>query len=143
MFDIGWQELFIVGLLALIVVGPKDLPRVIRTVSGVLRKVKGMAREFQSGLDEVVRDAELQEMRKELQAQGDEIQRNVSDRIDPSGDLTGDFDFSEEERELQSALNDDDTPAEHYEPELPDETPSAENTADAGDAASDQPKKDG
>ena len=46
MFDIGWQELFIVGVLALLVVGPRDLPRTLRTVMGYVRKAKGMAREF-------------------------------------------------------------------------------------------------
>lgn len=142
MFDIGWQELFIVGLLALLVVGPKDLPRVIRTVSGVLRKAKGMAREFQSGLDEVVREADLQDMRKELEAQGDEIKRNVSDNIDPSGDLTGDLDFSKEQMELESSMNmDDDTPAETYEPEIIAETPSEDSPAAVGD--DDKPKQNG
>ena len=55
MFDIGWQELFILAVLAIIVIGPKDLPRTIKTVTGWLRKARSMARELQSGIDDVVR----------------------------------------------------------------------------------------
>lgn len=120
MFDIGWQELFIVGLLALIVVGPKDLPRVIRTVSGVLRKVKGMAREFQSGLDDVVRESELSDMRKQLEEQTEGMKDDFADEMDPTGDLTGEFDFTEEQAALEKSVRDDDSPAEHYEPEIPE-----------------------
>jgi sec-independent protein translocase protein TatB len=104
MFDIGWQELFVIGLLALIVVGPKDLPRVIRTISGVIRKAKGMAREFQSGLDEVVREAELDDMRKELTAQGDDLAKEIAPP-DLTGDLAADLDFSKETMELEAAAN--------------------------------------
>ena len=57
MFDIGWQELFILAVLAIIVIGPKDLPRTIKTVTGWLRKARSMARELQSGIDDVVREA--------------------------------------------------------------------------------------
>ncbi|MEP2543110.1 MAG: Sec-independent protein translocase protein TatB, partial [Alphaproteobacteria bacterium] len=43
MFDIGWQELFIVAILAIIVIGPKDLPRAVRTVMRAIRKLRSMA----------------------------------------------------------------------------------------------------
>ncbi len=56
MFDIGWQEIFVIAVFALIVIGPKDLPRALKTVTGVIRKMKGMARDFQSGMDDIVRD---------------------------------------------------------------------------------------
>ena len=62
MFDIGWQELFILAVLAIIVIGPKDLPRTIKTVTGWLRKARSMARELQSGIDDVVREAEIDEL---------------------------------------------------------------------------------
>ena len=65
MFDIGWQELFIVAILAIIVIGPKDLPRAVRTVMRAIRKLRSMAGEFQSGLDEVAREAELDDIRRE------------------------------------------------------------------------------
>ncbi len=70
MFDIGWPELMVVMVIALIVIGPKDLPAAIRTVTMILRKVRGMAAEFQSGLDEIAREAGV-----------DEIKRSVDDVV--------------------------------------------------------------
>ncbi len=66
MFDIGWQELFVVALLALIVVGPKDLPRAIRTMSAWIRKARKLGHEFQAGVNEMVREAELDDVKKQL-----------------------------------------------------------------------------
>lgn len=74
MFDLGWSELLIIGLVTLLVVGPKELPRVLRTVRQVLAKAKAMAREFQSGVDDMIREADVEDMRKEindLKAQAD------------------------------------------------------------------------
>lgn len=105
MFDIGWQELFVIGILALIVVGPKDLPRVIRTISGMIRKAKGMAREFQSGLDEVIREAELDDMRKELETQTEGMRADLAGNDILPPDLTAELDFANEQRELDAAVN--------------------------------------
>src|SRR3989344_4414157 len=55
MFDIGWQELFLIAVVALIVIGPKDLPRVMRTVMAGIRKAREMARDPPDGLEEVAR----------------------------------------------------------------------------------------
>ena len=68
MFDLGWSELFIVGLITLLVVGPKELPRVLRTISQVMAKARGLAREFQSSVDEMVRESELDDLKKEIHA---------------------------------------------------------------------------
>lgn len=64
MFDIGWPELLIVALLLLIVVGPKDLPVVLRTLGRYLGKVRAMGREFTSTLEEVAKEAELDDVVK-------------------------------------------------------------------------------
>ena len=56
MFDIGWQELFLIGVVTLVVVGPKDLPRVLRTGARFLHKARAMSREFQNGLAEMARE---------------------------------------------------------------------------------------
>jgi sec-independent protein translocase protein TatB len=65
MFDIGWQELLVLAVLAIIVIGPKDLPRAIKTVTYWIRKARSMARDLQDGLDEVVREAELDDIKRE------------------------------------------------------------------------------
>jgi len=93
MFDIGWQELFIVAVLALIVVGPKDLPRTLRTVTQLVRKARGMAREFQSGLDEVIRESELDDIKKEVRKTASlDLEKEVRETVDPTGSLTAEFD---------------------------------------------------
>jgi sec-independent protein translocase protein TatB len=64
MFDIAPSELMLVGTVALIVIGPKDLPKAMRFVGQWVGKARGMARHFRSGIDEMVRQAEMEEMEK-------------------------------------------------------------------------------
>ena len=78
MFDIGWQELFILAVLAIIVVGPKDLPRAIQTVTHWIRKARSMARDLQDGLDDVVREAELDDIKTEAN-------KMMGEGFDPQG----------------------------------------------------------
>ncbi len=66
MFNIGLPELIIISVVALLVVGPKELPRAIAGVSKAVRKVRGMAREFQSGIDSIVRETELQDVTRDV-----------------------------------------------------------------------------
>ena len=85
MFDIGWQELFIVGVLALIVVGPKDLPRVLRTATQAIGKARALAREFQNGVNEVVREADLDDIRKQVDAQKWDVDKALETALDHDG----------------------------------------------------------
>ncbi len=64
MFDIGYTELLVIAIVALVVIGPKDLPRVMRTVGAWVGRARGMARHFRSGIDTMMREAELEEMEK-------------------------------------------------------------------------------
>jgi sec-independent protein translocase protein TatB len=75
MFDIGYSELLIIAVVALIVIGPKDLPRVMRTVGNWVGKARGMARHFRSGLDTMMREAELEEMDKKWREENERIMR--------------------------------------------------------------------
>ena len=63
MFDVSWSEMLIVGVLALIFVGPKDLPRMMREVGRWVGKARGMARQFQRAMDDAAREADLDELR--------------------------------------------------------------------------------
>ena len=67
MFDIGWTELLIVGIVALIVIGPRELPKTLRTIGQMMTKVRRMASEFQGQFNEAIREAELDELRKEAE----------------------------------------------------------------------------
>ena len=93
MFDIAPTELLIVALVALVVIGPKDLPRVMRTVGNWVGKAKGMARHFRSGLDTMMREAELEEMERKWKEENARIMREFpsvevpkSDAAPPAGE---------------------------------------------------------
>lgn len=82
MFDIGWTELVVIAVVAILVIGPKDLPRAMRTVGKWSGKMKRMAREFQGQFNEALREAELDEVKKEVAALA---------KIDPMADLKKDL----------------------------------------------------
>jgi sec-independent protein translocase protein TatB len=65
MFDVGSGELLLVAIVALLVVGPKDLPRLLRTIGHWVGKARGAARHFRTGIDAMIREAELEEMQKQ------------------------------------------------------------------------------
>ncbi len=120
MFDIGWQELFIVAVLALLVIGPKDLPRALRTMGKWVRKARTLAREFQGGLDDVMREADLDDVKNQLvSASGLDIGQEIENTIDPTGDISRDMDMSDIETDLGTAARagSDSTAAAEAEPE--------------------------
>ena len=63
MLDLGWQELFLISLVAIIVAGPKDLPVLIRSITKCFRTVKSIVWTFQDSLEEIARETELQKFR--------------------------------------------------------------------------------
>lgn len=67
MFDIGWSELVLIGAVALIVIGPKELPGTLRTIGAAVAKLRRMAGEFQSQFQDAMREAELDEARKTVE----------------------------------------------------------------------------
>ena len=75
MFDVAPSELLLVAVVALVIIGPKDLPRVLRLVGQWVGKAKGVARQFRSGFDEMVREAELREMEEKWRAENERIMR--------------------------------------------------------------------
>ncbi len=66
MFDIAWSELLIIGIVALIVIGPKELPATLRTVGQWMGKVRRMAAEFQGQFQEAMREAEIDQLKKDM-----------------------------------------------------------------------------
>ncbi len=75
MFGIDSGELLIIALVALLVIGPKDLPRAMRTIGQFVGRARGMARHFRSGIDTMIREAELEEMEKQWKANNERIMR--------------------------------------------------------------------
>ena len=71
MFDIGWSELVVIAVVALIVIGPKELPGVLRMVGQYMRKIRGMASEFQGQFQEAMREAEMADLKKHVDEMSD------------------------------------------------------------------------
>ena len=84
MFDIGWPEMLIVGMIALFVVGPKELPHVLMTMSRYWRKIRGVAMDFRGQFDDMIREAELDDIRKEVDQVG---KLDISSHLDLDVDL--------------------------------------------------------
>jgi sec-independent protein translocase protein TatB len=97
MFDIGWGELVVIGVIALIVIGPKELPAVLRTVGRTMNKVRRMAGEFQGQFQEALREAELHDLKK----QADDIASTVSGSV---GDLSSINPMAETQKEIENAF---------------------------------------
>ena len=98
MFDIGWQELLVLATLAIIVIGPKDLPRAIRSVTHWIRKARGMARSLQDGLDDMVREAELDDIKKQANS-------IMSSDLNPANTIARELDMTDEQQEWAKAVD--------------------------------------
>jgi sec-independent protein translocase protein TatB len=86
-FDIGWPELMVIGVVALIVIGPKDLPAALRVAGYWVRKARSMSREFQSSVEQMLREAELDEVRQELKKVTEiNLDHEVNKIMDPAMD---------------------------------------------------------
>ena len=88
LLDFGWSELMLIGIVALVVIGPKDLPKALRVAGFWVRKARTLSREFQSSIEQMVREAELDEMRQELKKATEiDLDKEFRQTIDPSGSL--------------------------------------------------------
>jgi sec-independent protein translocase protein TatB len=77
MFDISWTEFLLIGVVALIVIGPKELPGVMRTMGQWTRKIRSMAGDFQNQFQEAMREAEMADLKKEV----DDMAQGIKDGI--------------------------------------------------------------
>jgi sec-independent protein translocase protein TatB len=120
MFDISWSEFLVIGVVALVVIGPKELPGVLRTLGQYTRKVRRMATEFQNQFQEAMREAEMADLKKEVDAMASDIKN-----YDPLKDVRGDVEAMG--KDIESSLKAEPTPA----------APKAEPPIDGGFAVSD------
>jgi sec-independent protein translocase protein TatB len=97
MFDISWTEFLLIGVVALIVIGPKELPAVLRTLGQWTRKVRGMAADFQNQFQEAMREAEMADLKKQV----DDMARDIKE-YDPLKDVRADVEAAG--KEIQSSF---------------------------------------
>jgi|SRR6185312_2798113 len=87
MFDIGWSEMLIIGVVALVVIGPKELPGALKTFAYWMKQARKLAREFQSGVDDMIRQAELDEAKQAVEDARRKINSDIENAIDPTGEV--------------------------------------------------------
>ena len=122
MFDFSWSEILLVAVVALMVVRPKDLPQVLKVAAQFMRKARGMAREFQSGLEEMVREAELHEVKQEIERTAStDFGAELEHSIDPGGHVAKSLDLQAENAAADPLMAPESKPAA-----LPAEAPAPE-----------------
>ena len=115
MLDMSWGEVMVIGGVALIVIGPKDLPKALRTVGQMTAKLRRLAGEFQSQFNEAMREAELDEVRKDLQGLNTSVVAATSTAFNPIQTIRD---------EIKGAV--ESTPGKSADASLPAPQPSAE-----------------
>jgi sec-independent protein translocase protein TatB len=110
MFDISWGELLLIGAVALIVIGPKELPAVLRTVGQWMTKLRRMANEFQGQFQEAIREAEMADLKKEV----DDLatQAKSYTHFDPLADVQKEIEKSMADKPAEAATAVTEQPAE-------------------------------
>lgn len=138
MFDVGWTELVVIACVAILVVGPKDLPRMLRTFGRTMGTVRKMAGDFRRQFDEAIRESELDDIRKSV-TQGQafnpledarktmlEAQKSLKDAVQPAV------------REIEAAAKESELAAPPA-PQIATELPGADAAADAAKSVSSKP----
>jgi sec-independent protein translocase protein TatB len=100
MFDIGWGELLLIGIVALVAIGPKELPAVMRTVGQWTAKLRRMAAEFQNQFHEAMREAELADLKKQVDDMASEVRSYGT--FDPVSDVRRELEKTQ--LQVESAL---------------------------------------
>jgi sec-independent protein translocase protein TatB len=93
MFDFSWSEIFVIGVVALVLIGPKDMPVAVRAIARVLKKMRRMAGEFQGHVDDMMRDADLGDVQSTLRdLRGMNVKGAINRFVDADGSVSRAFD---------------------------------------------------
>jgi sec-independent protein translocase protein TatB len=134
MFDLGWSELLLIAVIAIIVVGPRDLPRMMRTVGQYVTKARRMARDLQSQFNDALREADLDDVGKEIGDLGRmNPARQIRDGLTKPLKSVGD-DLKRAADGIEAGANGERRPAAEpeREPETPQTAPPQPAATDAG-----------
>lgn len=103
MFDFAWSELLVIGVVAVVALGPKELPNAMRSLGKFTRQARKLAGEFQGHVNDLMREAELDEVRSSIQKiTNTNVGAEINKMIDPSGAFTSEL--AKTEQEVRDAL---------------------------------------
>lgn len=141
MFGLGWSELVLIGIVALIVVGPKDLPNLFRSVGQFTGKARGMAREFSKAMEDAARESGISDVEKTIRAAAnpakfgtDALRNSALSAIKPGGETEK---LSKEREEMRARI--EEATAKAATGRLAREAAAAARKADAAEAKSPDP----
>lgn len=135
MFDIGATELLLIVVVAVIFIGPKDLPLALRTAGRWIGKMRKVSGHFRTGLDAMIREAEMEELEKKWKAQNEKIMREHPADAPPEMEPTGALPSSTPPSSAEARIVSDDDPAAYG------DAPGASPAKDSDDAAPPEPQR--
>ena len=103
MFDFGWQEFLVIAFVLVLVVGPKDLPKVLKTVTKYIRNMRQMASEFQRGIEKMADEADLKDSFNELK--NNNIDKTIQSHLDPDNEVTKALQQAKDSADLANETN--------------------------------------
>ena len=103
MFDFGWQEFLVIAFVLVLVVGPKDLPKVLKTVTKYIRNMRQMASEFHRGIEKMADESDLKESFNELK--NNNIDKTIQSHLDPDNEVTKALQQAKDSADLANETN--------------------------------------
>ena len=103
MFDFGWQEFLVIAFVLVLVVGPKDLPKVLKTVTKYIRNMRQMASEFHRGIENMADEADLKNSFNELK--NNNIDKTIQNHLDPDNEVTKALQQAKDSADLANETN--------------------------------------
>ncbi|MDG2319511.1 MAG: Sec-independent protein translocase protein TatB [Rhodospirillaceae bacterium] len=105
MFDLGWLEFAIIGLIMILVLGPKELPHAMRSIARFMRKARRLASEFQGHMDDLVREADLDDVKQSINSiKNKDVSALINEAVDPAGEIKKELDgtMADAKREMNA-----------------------------------------
>ena len=103
MFDFGWQEFLVIAFVLVLVVGPKDLPKVLKTVTKYIRNIRQMASELHRGIEKMADEADLKDSFNELK--NNNIDKTIQSHLDPDNEVTKALQQAKDSADLANETN--------------------------------------
>jgi sec-independent protein translocase protein TatB len=103
MFDFGWQEFLVIAFVLVLVVGPKDLPKVLKTVTKYIRNMRQMAFEFHRGIEKMADESDLKDSFNELK--NNNIDKTIQSHLDPDNEVTKALQQAKDSADLANETN--------------------------------------